>query len=100
MALLWLKPIRNPFKDSMTIHLTPEQRQAALANEGMPIHIHDAETQKVFLLVEQGVEPTLDEEYIGQGLQVARQQIQRGELAGGDIETVISKAKRRHSENS
>lgn len=84
----------------MPIDLTPEQRQAALANEGMPLHIHDAESQKVFLLIEQGVEPTLDEEYIRQGLQVAREQIERGEFADGDIETVIAEAKRRHSENS
>jgi len=85
----------------MPIDLTPEQRQAALANEGQPLHIHDTESQKVFLLIEQGVEPTLDEEYIRQGLQVARQQIEREEFADGDternIEAVISEAKRRHS---
>ena len=83
----------------MTIDLTPEQRKAALANAGMPLHIHDAESQKVFLLIEQGIEPTLDKEYIRQGLQVAREQIERGEIADGKIETVIAEAKRRYSED-
>ena len=51
----------------MTIDLTPEQRKAALANAGMPLHIHVAESQTVFVLIEQGIEPTLDKEYIRQG---------------------------------
>ena len=84
----------------MSIDLNPEQRQAALASEGKPLHIHDSGSQKVFLLIEQGVEPTLDEEYIRQGLQVAREQIQRGETANGNVEEVIAEARRRHSQNS
>ncbi|MDC0936487.1 hypothetical protein OAS39_09375 [Pirellulales bacterium] len=83
----------------MSIDLTPEQRRAALASGGKPLHIHDSESQRVFLLIEQGVEPALDEEYIRHGLQVAREQIRRDESSVGDIEAVIAKAKRRHSQD-
>ena len=56
----------------MPIELTPEQRQAVLAGAGLPLHIHDPQTQKVYLLIEQGVEPTLEEAYIRGGLDLAR----------------------------
>lgn len=84
----------------MPIDLTPEQREAALANAGMPIHVHDSVSRKVFVLIEQGVEPTLEQEYIRHGLEVAREQIERGELADGGMESVIAEAKRRHSSNT
>ena len=82
----------------MPIELTPEQRQAVLAGDGLPLHIHDPQTQKVYLLIEQGVEPTLEEAYIRGGLDLARQQIGKGEVAHGNIEEVIVEAKRRHSQ--
>ncbi|MDZ4657181.1 MAG: hypothetical protein SH868_06330 [Bythopirellula sp.] len=79
----------------MSFELTPDQRQAVLANAGLPLHIHDSESKKVFLLIEQGSEPLLDDEYIGEGLRVAREQIARGELASRGIEEVIAEARRR-----
>jgi hypothetical protein len=57
---------------------SPEQRQAVLAQSGEPVHIQDAETQKVYLLVEQGAFPQLEEEYIRQGLEAVRQQTASG----------------------
>jgi len=84
----------------MLFELTPEQRQAVLAGAGQPLHIHDPQTQKVFLLIEQGVEPTLDEEYIRHGLDLAREQIGQGEVAHGNIEAVIAEAKRRHAQTA
>lgn len=79
------------------IQLTPEQRQALAARPGEPIHIADEETQKVYLLVEEGAVPTLDEEYIRQGVEVARGQIARGEVSTASIEAVIAEAERRHN---
>jgi len=81
----------------MTFELTPEQRQAVIAGDGAPLHIHDAETQKVFVLIEQGAEPALDEEYVRSGLEVARQQIAHDDLGNGNIEAVIAEAKRRNA---
>ena len=79
----------------MPFELTPDQRQAILANAGLPLHIHDSESQKVFLLIEQGTEPLLDAEFIGAGLQSAREQISRNEVGTRNIEAVIAEARRR-----
>jgi hypothetical protein len=79
------------------VQLTPEQRQALAARPGEPVHITDEETHKVYLLVEEGVVPTLDEEYIRQRLEVARDQIARGEVSTAPIDAVIAEAQRRHS---
>lgn len=80
----------------MSFEFTPDQREAVLACEGLPLHIHDRESDKVFLLIEQGTEPQLDEEYIAEGLKIAREEIARGEVATRDIEAVIAEARQRH----
>ena len=77
--------------------LTPELRQALQDRPGQPIHIEDAETDKVYLLIEQGVVPTLDNQYIGEGLELAREQIESGETSNRPIGDVIREAQRRHS---
>ena len=81
----------------MSFELTPEQRDAVRASDGTPLHIHDTETQKVFLLIEQGEEPTLEEGYIRQGLQLARQQIEDGKLGTTNIEEILVKARQRRT---
>jgi len=86
--------------DSSKLQLTPEQRQALAAHPGQPVHIEDGETQKVYLLIEQGVVPTLEEEYIRQGLETARGQIARGEVSSASIGQVIAEAERRHASRS
>lgn len=78
----------------MSFELTPDQRQAVLANAGLPLHIHDSESQRVFLLIEQGAEPLLDAEYLGAGLQAAREQIARGEVGTRNIDAIIAEARR------
>jgi hypothetical protein len=44
--------------------LTPEQRQAIAASGGLPIHIEDPDTHKIYVLVEQPQGLALDDEYI------------------------------------
>lgn len=78
--------------------ITPEMRQALAASGGSPIHIHDPETQQVYVVAEQPTHPWLDEEYIRAGLQVALEQFARGEHDDWDIEAVIAEAERRHAE--
>jgi hypothetical protein len=74
------------------LQLTPEQREALLVHPGQPVHIADEETRKVYLLLEQGALPELEEEYIRQGLELAREQIARGEISTASIDEVIAKA--------
>jgi hypothetical protein len=57
---------------------TPEQLQVLQSQQGQALHIPVAETNKVYLLVEEGMLPTLDEDYIRQGLTHAAEQAARG----------------------
>jgi hypothetical protein len=77
------------------IQLSPEQRQAILACPGEPIHIEDEQTQKVYLLLEEGVLPKLEESYIRQGLDLARQQIASGQVSTVTAEDIKAEARRR-----
>ena len=47
----------------------------------------------MYLLVEQGTYPELEEEYIRQGLEMARDQIAHGEVSTATIDEVIDKAR-------
>ncbi len=63
---------------------TPEQLRVLARNSDQILHIPVAETNKIYLLIEQGVLPTLDEEYIRSGLAHASEQAARGEEAPWD----------------
>ena len=79
-----------------SLQLTDAQRQALLVHPGQPVHIADTETRKVYLLFEQGAFPELEEEYFREGLELAREQIARGEVSTASIEDVIAKAQQGH----
>ncbi len=76
--------------------LTPELQQAFLSRPGELLHIHDEETHKDYLIIEQGVMPTLDEQYIRDGLALARRQIADGLTSNRCIGDVIAEAQLRH----
>jgi hypothetical protein len=78
-----------------SIQLTPELRQAILANPDQPLYIEDVVTRRTYLLIEQGKFPELEDEYIREGLAIARDQIARGEISTASIEEVIAKAQQR-----
>jgi Arc/MetJ-type ribon-helix-helix transcriptional regulator len=84
--------------DTSNLQLTPEMREALQANPGLPVHIADKETRKVYLLVEQGAFPDIEEEYIRQGLELAREQIASGNESTASIHEVIEKARQVHSQ--
>jgi Arc/MetJ-type ribon-helix-helix transcriptional regulator len=86
--------------ETSNLQLTPEMREALLANPGVPVHIVDEETRKVYVLVEEGAYPELEEEYIRQGLELARSQIARGEVSTATIDEVIDKARQAFSQKS
>jgi len=81
------------------LQLTPEMR-AALSASGGAVQIADDETRKVYLLIEQGQFPDLEEEYIRDGLEFARQQIARGQISEASIDEVIEKARQSKPANS
>lgn len=82
--------------ETIPFALTPEMHHALDVSGGTPIQLEDSLTQQRYLLVEQPIEVTLDEDYIRQGLQVARDEFNRGEYAPWDIEATIAEAQRRH----
>ena len=82
------------------LQLTPEQREALSINPGHPIHIADHETRKIYMLVEKGVLPELEDDYIREGLELARAHISRGEVSSLPIADVISKAQQSSKRSS
>lgn len=81
--------------DISNLELTPAQRAALLAQPDAPVYIADRETRKVYVLCEQGRFPELDEEYIRGGLELAREQIARGQTSTAQVHEIIAKAERR-----
>jgi len=57
---------------------TPEQLQLLQNQGGQPLHVPVGATNSVYLVVEEGLIPTLDEDYIRRGLSHAAQQAERG----------------------
>lgn len=80
--------------DTTQIQLSPELRIALDAQSGMPIHIHDRETQKVYLLIEQGALPELEEDELLRLLQPALEDETRGDVALLDMDAVKREAEK------
>jgi hypothetical protein len=81
--------------DLSNLELTPDQRDALLAHPDAPVYISDEQTRKVFMIIEKGQFPELEDEYIRDGLDLARGQIARGETSTKTIDEVIAVAERR-----
>jgi hypothetical protein len=67
---------------------TPEQVQVLQSQPGQALHVSVAETNKVYLLVEEGMLSTLDEDYIRQGLAHAASQVAQGDEDEWDPEEI------------
>jgi predicted transcriptional regulator len=80
--------------ETSNLQLTAEQRQALLAHPGAAIHIADEETRRVYLLIEQGVFPELEEEYIRARLEEGFAAIERGEEEEWDSESIKAEGRR------
>lgn len=80
--------------DTSNLQLTPEMRQALLAQPGEPVHIADEETRKVYLLMEQGTYPELEEEYIRARLEEGFAAIERGEEEEWDSASIKAEGRR------
>jgi hypothetical protein len=73
---------------SAGFEFTPQQLRVLASNPEQALHISVAETNKVYLVIEEGVLPTLDEEYIRNGLAHAAEQSARGEEGPWDPEEI------------
>ena len=64
------------------------------AHPGEPLHIADEETRKVYLLVEQGVFPELEDIYVQQRLDEGFAAIERGEVEDWDSASIKAEGRR------
>lgn len=74
--------------DTTQLQLPPELRLALAAQNGQPLHIHDRETQKVYLLMEQGTLPAFEEEELERLLQPALEDEARGDVVPLDMDAI------------
>jgi hypothetical protein len=86
--------------DTSHLQLTPEMRLALAAHPDEPVYINDEATRSIYILVEKGKFPELEEYYIRQGLELARNQIARGEVSTASIDEVIDRARQSHPASS
>lgn len=79
---------------SQPLQLTPEMRAALLAHPGEPLHIADEELRKVFIVIEQGTFPELEEEYVRARLEEGFAAIERGEIEDWDSASIKTEGRR------
>jgi hypothetical protein len=75
--------------------LTSEQREAIAASGGLPIHIQDPDTHKIYLLMEQPEARSLDDAYIQEALSNGIAALERGERVSWDPERVKQEGRKR-----
>jgi hypothetical protein len=80
--------------ETSSLQLTPEMRAALLAHPGEALHIADKETGKVYLVVEQGAYPELEEEFIRARLEEGYAAIEGGEEEEWDSESIKAEGRR------
>jgi hypothetical protein len=74
--------------DLANLELTPQQRNALLAQPDSPVYISDRETKKVYVLFEQGKFPALEEAYIRDRLEEGFAAVERGDVEEWDAASI------------
>ncbi|HEY4234337.1 MAG TPA: hypothetical protein VGM76_12975 [Lacipirellulaceae bacterium] len=69
---------------------TPEQLQVLQDGVGQPLHVPVDATNKVYLVVEEGLIPTLDDDYIRAGLSHGNRQVESGQEGEWSAEEIKS----------
>ena len=80
--------------ETTNLQLTPELRQAVLAHPDEPVYIADQETRKIYVLVEKGRFPELEEGYIRDRLEEGFAAIARGEVEEWDSASIKAEGRR------
>ena len=76
------------------LQLTPAQWEAILAQSDAPIYITDQATQKVFMILEKGCFPELEEQYIRDRLEEGFAAIDRGEVEDWDSASIKAEGRK------
>jgi hypothetical protein len=84
----------------MTFELTPEQRTVLRKHPGEALHVEDPELHKVYLVIEQGVMPTIDETYVRTKLTEADAAIADGDVGAWDPDVIKTEGRRRLKDES
>lgn len=77
--------------------LTSEQREAIAASGGLPVHLEDPDTHKLYMLVEHPQDALLDDEYIRSELAKGLAAIEAGERMPWNPERVKQEGRRRRA---
>jgi len=87
----------------MTPEITPEQRTALEQSDDHCLRLCDTQTNKVYVLIEQPASPAIEQEhleYMRQGVELARQEMQDGKVGPWDIEEAIALGKQRQAKRT
>jgi hypothetical protein len=79
------------------LKLTDEMRQALAARPTGPIPIEDGQTQDQYVLLKKEDYFRLHDEYVRRELQVAFDQVDRGEVHDLDMNAILAEAHRRYA---
>lgn len=77
--------------------LTDEMRQALAARPDVPIPVQDDQTQDLYVLLTKEDYCRLHDDYIRRELQVAFDQVDRGEVSDLDMDALLVEAHRRYA---
>lgn len=80
-----------------TPKLTDEMRQALASRPAGPIPIEDDQTQNVYVLLTKEDYCRLHDDYVRRELQVAFDQVDRGDVSELDMDALLVEAHRRHA---
>jgi hypothetical protein len=79
----------------MPFEFTPEQRADLRQHPGETRHVEDHELHKLFMVIEQGVLPTIDEAYVRTKLMEADAAVGRQDVGAWDASLVKAEGRRR-----
>jgi hypothetical protein len=80
--------------------LTSEQRQAIAASGGLPIHVEDPDTHKLYVLVEHLPDTSLDEAYVRDEVTKGLTALAAGERMPWEPERIKQEGRRRTADKA
>lgn len=88
----YTEAMNNP----VPIAMTPEQLAAVQAGQGVA-HVQDPNTQRVYILIEQGQQPTLSDDYFREKIAEGLAESERGESKPWNVNERKDDLRRRYA---